>query len=358
MPELNCEQCNAHLVYQPGDHHLTCPYCQHEHVIEPPNKPTAIEENDVQAYLNDLELNVSQEQIRTIKCTGCGAETTLEDNLRSTFCPFCATPLVIEKAKDCQRIQPHYIVPFELNKNDAVTAYKKWIKSLWFAPNIIKKHAHQQTELKGVYLPFWTYDANTATNYNGMRGDYYYVSQSYINSKGERRTRRVRRTRWRPVSGNVRYFFDDILVAATRSLPTDKLEALEPWDLKNMCEYDPRYLVGFISEQYSISLQEGLVQGKAKMSEGIEQLVRHDIGGDEQRITQRNSHYSDLRFKHILLPLWVSSYRYKNKAYQFLINARTGEVQGQRPWSWVKIGLLILTVAVIIGGLFWYGKRG
>lgn len=354
--DLNCEQCSAHLLYQPGDKHLTCPYCQHEHEIDCADDTTVIKESDLESYLANAEKSAPRETIKTVQCTICSAETTIDENIQSSTCPFCASPILADAAIESRRIQPEYIVPFDLEKNQAETLYKDWIKSLWFAPNAIKKQSNNRTEMKGMYLPFWTYDANTATSYTGQRGDHYYVTQSYTNGKGRRSTRRVRKTRWYPVSGNVSHFFDDVLVAATRSLPTDKLEALEPWNLKNMREYDSRYLVGFITEQHSVSVQEGLASGKGKMNEHIDRLIRRNIGGDEQRISNRRSQYSNLHFKHILLPVWVSSYRFKEKVYQFLVNARTGEVQGQRPWSIVKIASLSLAIIALIAGLIWYGN--
>ena len=88
------------------------------------------------------------------------------------------------------------------------------------------------------------------------------------------------------------------------------------------------------------------------MDEGIRRLVRRDIGGDEQRITSVNTQHDNVTFKHILLPIWISAYRYKDRVYRFLINSRTGEVQGERPWSWVKIVLLVMAVLLLIIAFF------
>jgi hypothetical protein len=82
--------------------------------------------------------------------------------------------------------------------------------------------------------------------------------------------------------------------------------------------------------------------------------VRQDIAGDEQRIGNLNTDYNAITFKHILLPIWISAYQYNGKIYRFIINGRTGKLEGERPYSWIKIALTIVAVVAIIGGLFYY----
>ena len=87
------------------------------------------------------------------------------------------------------------------------------------------------------------------------------------------------------------------------------------------------------------------------MDNYITQLIKKDIGGDEQRIYSVNTKYNDITFKHVLLPIWISAYRFKNKVYRFLINGRTGEVQGERPWSVWKIIFFSLSIAAVVTGI-------
>jgi hypothetical protein len=125
---------------------------------------------------------------------------------------------------------------------------------------------------------------------------------------------------------------------------------LEPWNLSQLVPYNDKYLSGFRSESYQVDVTTGLKEGKDKMTPSIRATVRRDIGGDEQRVLTMNTSYSDITFKHILLPIWISSYRYKGKIYRFLINGQTGEVQGERPYSAIKIILaVLLVIAVIVG---------
>jgi hypothetical protein len=199
-----------------------------------------------------------------------------------------------------------------------------------------------------MYVPYWTYDADTISYYTGERGDDYWVTESYTtteNGKTVTKTRQVRKTRWHRVSGVVFNVFDDLLVLASEGLPTKCAEKLEPWDLENLVPFDDKYLAGFRAERYQVDLKEGFEKACGMMDDAIRTAIRRDIGGDHQRIHSVNTRRQHLTFKHLLLPVWLSAYRYGGKPYRFLVNGRTGEVQGERPWSVWKILLLVLGVA-------------
>jgi DNA-directed RNA polymerase subunit RPC12/RpoP len=352
-----CTNCGADLKYKPGTEHLICEYCGTTNEI--PKFDTEIEELDFHKYLQ--EKSDKEEQITSsyVKCSSCGASSTLEPNITSAQCPYCATPLVVEDAKEESVIRPKSLLPFKLDKNQAKEEFNKWVKKLWFAPNKLKKATLNFDHFKGIYIPYWTFDTDTSSKYLGQRGDHYYVNESYTtteNGKTVSKTRRVQKTRWSYRSGNVSKMFDDILTAATKSLPEKYIYELEPWDLENLVPFDKSYLSGFISEKYQIGLDEGFEIAKKIAEQEIRELVRRDIGGDEQRINSLNTKYNNITFKHLLLPVFVSAYKYKNKLYQFLVNGRTGEVQGQRPYSWVKITLAAVAVLAIIATIIFLTK--
>jgi hypothetical protein len=162
------------------------------------------------------------------------------------------------------------------------------------------------------------------------------------------RTRQVRRTRWWPVSGRVGNDFDDVMVLASRSLPPGYAEALEPWDLPDLVPYRDEYLSGFVAESYQIGLPEGFEIAKSIMAGTIRATIAGDIGGDHQRIHSVDTRYFNVTFKHALLPVWISAYRFHDRTFRFLVNARTGEVQGERPYSWVKITAAVLAAVIAI----------
>ncbi|MCL2641207.1 MAG: hypothetical protein FWD53_10210, partial [Phycisphaerales bacterium] len=227
-----------------------------------------------------------------------------------------------------------------------------WIHSRWFAPNDLK-HFANLGQLSGIYLPFWTYDSMTYTHYTGQRGDDYYVIETYRDSKGKTQTRHVRRTRWRYVSGEVGHFFDDVLVCASRSLPEKDVNKLEPWDLAALQNFDPRYLASFKTERYTVSLGEGFQKAQQIMAPEIRRLIQRNIGGDHQRIHSQRTQHVGVTYKHLLLPMWLAVYRYHNKTYRILVNARTAEVTGSRPYSFAKITTTILLALLALATIIW-----
>ena len=350
--QFECGQCGASLEFNPGVNQLTCPYCGHENPIAALD--VAVEEQDYHAALENLAVTEDMEERMEVKCGSCGASSTLGANVAADECPFCGTPIV--QAAVAKRVfKPAGLLSFKIRREDAQTAFRDWIHSLWFAPNALKQRAKQVERLQGVYMPYWTFDCQADTQYTGQRGEHYWVTETYtvnVNGRNQTQTRMVQKTRWYPASGRVRNGFDDVLVLASDSLPKEKTDALEPWDLSNISPYQDEYLSGFKAESYHVTLESGFEYAKYRMDPVIRDTIRHDIGGDVQLIHQVSTQYSRITFKHILLPIWISAYRYHNKIYRFLVNGRTGEVQGERPWSWIKIAFAVLVSAAAIGAMY------
>ncbi len=355
---MTCHDCGANLVYAPGTTALKCNYCGAENEIVA-EVETIIEENDFYTALQEVSSKTDMQTLQTVQCDSCGARTTLKPNIVSDECAFCGTPLVTSSPETVEVFQPKSLLPFHIDQKEAGKLFKDWVSSLWFAPNDLKKRAALTEKLKGMYIPYWTFDSETDSRYHGMRGDYYYTTERYTDSDGNAQTRQVRHTRWSPASGRIDHFFDDTLVLASHSLPRNYVDKLEPWDLEKLAGYDERYLSGFQTETYQIDLKSGFEVAKGKMKDQIRDLVSRDIGGDEQRIEDIQIDYNDITFKHILLPLWISAYRYQDKVFRFLVNARTGEVQGERPYSAIKIALAVIAALIVIGLFFFFtsGKR-
>jgi len=354
-----CTNCGAELKYKPGTTRIRCDYCDTENEI--PQIEVKIEELDFNDYLDKSSESSDKVTVHLVKCEQCGASSSVDPKIRSEYCPYCSAPLIISSAHDELMLQPKYILPFKLEKNEAQNLFTKWINKLWFAPNKLKKATLNFEHFKGVYIPYWTYDSDTESYYTGQRGTYYYVTETYsttVNGKSVTKTRQVRKTRWTSVSGQVSVMFDDVLIVASRSLPDEYVYALEPWDMNNLVPYDSKYLSGFVTEKYQVGLKEGFEPAKVKMDGAIRDEIRRDIGGDDQRILQVSTDYKNIKFKHILLPVYVSAYRYGEKLFRFLVNARTGEVQGERPLSWQKIAFASAVGILIIGVIIYFTYNG
>jgi len=295
-----------------------------------------------------------------VNCDGCGSVVVFEPPEVAGACSFCGAMIVAQPKAADPMIAPDAVLPVKVTKGAAQTEVRQWIASRWFAPNALQKMA-QQEGIAGVYLPFWTYAADTSSQYTGERGVHYWETEYFTvtDSNGNQRqeSRQVMRTAWSPARGHVARRFDDVLVPATKSVNEARLNALEPWDLPALCAYDPEYLAGFKAQRYQVELPAGFEKAKILMEHQIAQDVRGDIGGDEQRIDHVDTATSNETFRHLLLPVWIGAYRFQGKVFQVVVNARTGEVQGERPYSAMKIAMLVIGILILILVLWVVAQR-
>ncbi len=346
-----CQSCGANLLYEPKDGFLSCPYCGHKEAI--PTSADQVEERSYEQYLQVRPSQLEQLAVNAleVQCQSCGAMVTFTPPEVAGQCDFCGVQIVAQPKSADPVLAPEGVLPFRITQQQASSGLKQWLSSRWFAPNALK-HFAQPDAISGVYLPFWTYDAHTDSYYRGERGEYYYVTETYYERDAQgnqvQRTRQVRHTRWSDASGNVSRWFDDLLVPGTTSLPLERLDALEPWDLAELRPYNPAFLSGYKAQRYQVDLAQGFVRAKQIAAGVIESDVRNDIGGDEQRIHNISTHYSGITFKHLLLPVYAGAYRFNQKVFQIVINGRTGEIQGDRPYSFWKIALLVMALLFVV----------
>ncbi len=359
-----CEECGAALTYAPGEPVVRCGFCGATNEIEQADGPwggSAVSEQSLRDALSGQLNDAVYEETQTISCDNCGAEVEFDEKTHAGECLFCASPIVTETHSN-RHIKPKGVLPFELTERNAREAMNNWLGSLWFAPSGLGEYARAGRPMEGLYVPYWTYDAETQTEYRGKRGDVYYVTQRVsvmVDGKQQMQTRQVPKVRWSNAAGRVRRFFDDVLVIGSKSLPKKYADKLGPWDLSALKPYQSAYLAGFRAEAYTVPIEDGFAEARQIMDRVIERDVRFDIGGDKQQITSMSVRVSDETFKHILLPVWMAAYKYRGDTYRFIVNGRTGSVQGERPYSAWKIALAVvagLVVAGVVGFLVAQGK--
>lgn len=345
--QRKCNKCGGILVFSPAAGMLKCEYCG---ATEETQAGTAeVRENDYNYCVAHREQIESEQTLQAeVKCAQCGAVTTFPPDVSSFKCAFCGSPIVLDMAVQQRSWAPEYILPFKVDSKRCNELFARWIKSLWFLPNDMKQKTRSDERFKGVYLPYWTYDARTQTQYTGQRGEDRIVQTRGSDGKIHTRTE----VDWYAAGGNVKRDFDDVLVPASASLPAGIARVLTNWDKANYVPYDPIYVKGFITEIYKEDFVACYPKAQEQMKRIIEQDVRNDIGGDHQRIHSIDTAFDDVKFKHTLLPVWTSAFRYKDKSYVFAINGRTGQVFGQRPYSAGKIVLFVLLIVGILLLLF------
>lgn len=348
-----CPACGAELRFDPSSQGMLCAHCGYAEPVE--TGPRPLPEFDLRAAVENALPATAMEETRVARCDSCGAEVEYDAALHARECPFCAAPLVSGTGVS-RHIKPQAQLPFLLSEAEARAAMTRWLGRLWFAPSDLRRYARADRALSGIYAPFWTYDAATETVYAGARGDVRYETRHVpVTIDGRRRmqAQQVARVDWRPARGRVTREFDDVAVLGSTSLPKRYADAIGPWDLSALAPYDPRFLAGFRAEAYTVGVEDGYAEAKAVMNAVIEGDVRADIGGDQQRIDRVETKVGRLTFKHVLLPMWLAAFRYRGKSYRFVVNGRTGAVEGERPYSAVKIAVAVVVGLVLALAVAW-----
>ncbi|MGJ1268267.1 hypothetical protein ACR78F_11520 [Sphingobacterium spiritivorum] len=351
---FKCTGCSAPLAYKPGTDYLLCPYCGTRNTIAQnlENAPPLTFPIDYEHYIasiKDVNDNRYEELQEIAKCTNCGASTTLPSHVVAAKCAFCSSPLVIDHHTE-HIVRPQALVPFFIDNKLAYQQFKIWGGKRWFAPNDFKRifDTYSLNALKGVYIPFWVFNANTVTDYTGERGDHYYVERTVRDKDGNTTTVQDQRTRWRYASGRVSVTFKDITICASQSLSQASSDKLGPWHLDRLVPFNEQYISGFSAQTYQLDPQAAMAEAKAVMQYQIRGYIKDDIGGDEQRIDSADTYFSKEGIRYVLLPVWLTSYKYNGKYYQIMINAFSGKVYGDRPYStWKIVGAILLGIIIL-----------
>jgi len=356
---FSCENCGGVASFSPEDGVLKCEYCGWK-------KDLISNDQEIKEYdFNDAHPSENWGvEMTPYACMVCGGEIVVENTVTATVCAYCGASQIYPQKKEGM-IAPESLIPFQISKKQVQELFKKWLASRRFAPSALSQEA-RGSGILGIYLPHWTYDSHTSTNYSCEVGHYYEETETYTeeeNGKQVTKTRKVQKVRWSKASGYLEEFFDDVLVIASRKQMCSKIYGIYPFDFRALVPYRPEYLSGFMAERYQLSLKEGFDSAKNSMKFDIERLIekKEKQHADLVRDIQARTTFSDVKFKLILLPLWISSYTYQNKVYQYLVNGQTGSVSGEAPVSFWKITALVLFIVLgvlIVGGSVYFYSQG
>jgi DNA-directed RNA polymerase subunit RPC12/RpoP len=340
--KYHCPACGAEAYWNPAKSALVCPYCGTESpaTLQARTEATVIVEHDlVQALRNipDEARGWKAEKI-TVRCQSCRALSVLDPQKAGQRCEFCGSAQLVPYTETKDAFSPESLLPLRIAESQARDMIRAWYSRQWLAPNALGKRALTDT-VHGLYLPYWTFDANTYAQWTADSGTYYYTGS------GKNRQRHVR---WTPASGELTHVFDDHLVPASLGVDAARLRQIEPFPTDGLIPYDPGYLAGWTVERYQIDLIGAAQRSRAEMEAALRQMCASEVPGDTYRNLQVQSTFSEQKFKHILVPVWLLTYDYGTKHYQVVINGVTGRMAGGRPWSWIKIALLILLALIVL----------
>ena len=339
--DKKCPNCGATVVFDPATGGMHCEYCGYTCELPKADSENAICEMDFESALHTESYDWG-EQKKEVQCKQCGAVTVYDALETAAVCPFCGSTSVMPAANE-NTIAPGAVCPFAVTKDQAGESFTKWLKGKLFAPRKAKQSARPES-FTGVYLPYWTYDAQTTSNFTARAG----YDRTVKDKDGNRKTV----TDWRHVSGIYQEFFDDVTVMASKRQTDSGVRACEPFDFSKLVPYSPQVVAGFIAERYSIGLKEGWESAQktiqSRLHSDISSYVRRHWNASHADSVRFSTLYSNITYKYLLVPTWISSFKYKDKVYQFAVNGQTGKVGGKAPVSvWRVLIAIALGIALI-----------
>jgi len=349
--DFRCTNCGAAMTWDPAADALSCAYC--ESVVPVPRGEGSILERPLSAA-RELPRGFGRE-LRVSSCRNCGAKVTFDGASTSEVCVYCGSSSVLAQEANRNHLRPESIVPLDLSGDEVRARFREWTRKLWFRPNALKRL--DRLRAVGIYVPFWTYDCRVHSEWSADSGTYYYVTRTrtvMVDGKPRVQTYQERRVRWRPAWGEREDVYDDLLVAASRGLPQDSLRELGGFDVAGLMPYRPEYLAGWRAEEYEVDLEAGWDEALSRVEARQRSRCAGDVPGDTHRGLRVRNVVRDVRWKHVLLPIWSLQYGLGGKSFTVLVHGQTGRVVGDAPYSVWKIllavGLVLLVVLLLLFG--------
>jgi hypothetical protein len=359
MPEalaqkkFSCPACGGEAQWNPGKKALVCPFCGTTSPAQAELNAAGAEvivEHDLVAALRGIpdDRRGWQANKISVRCQSCQAISVFDAERVGQRCDFCGSTALVPYEEIKEAFRPESLLPMKVSETQVRDAIRRWYGSRWFAPNALRAAALTDT-VKGLYIPYWTFDAQVHADWTAESGYYYYETETYRDADGQTKTRQVQKIRWQPSSGSLNHFFDDELVPASRGVQSATLRRIEPFPTKELVPYQPGYLSGWVVERYQIDLLTAAGTAREEMDAEMQRLCGAQVPGDTYQNLQVATDYAGQTFKHILVPIWLLTYGYGPQTFQVLINGYTGAIAGRYPKSWVKITLAVLAVLLMIG---------
>lgn len=346
--DKKCPMCGGIMDFDPKVGMLHCPYCDYTEEIaaEEIEGETSAQEQDFLSAekTGNCDWGVAT---KTVQCKSCGGEMVYDAMQTAGECPYCGSNQVMEAATQ-DTLAPGGVCTFNIDVKTAASNFQKWISKKWFVPNACKTSA-KANEIHGIYLPYWTFDSQTVSEYSGEYG----IESQKKDSNGNTTTT----TDWYNCSGTYERFIDDEPVCGTKRYDASLLGGILPFDTANNKNYKPEYVAGFTSERYSIGLKDAWEKAKriisGKIKSGITQKIKEEKHADDVRNLRIKTTYNEIKYKYLLLPVWMSHFNYNGKVYNFMVNGQNGKVSGHAPLSAAKVAIAVL-IGIAAAGLLWF----
>ncbi len=356
LQEYKCPCCGAGITFDSGLQKLKCPYCDTEFDVE----TLAAYDEVLKQSESDFhwETNAGSEWtpgeaegMRIYACRSCGGEIVGDATTAATSCPFCGNPVVM-MPQFAGTLKPDLVIPFQLDKNAACEGFKKHLEGKRLLPKVFKDENHID-EVKGIYVPFWLFDADadadirykatrtrfwSDSRYNYTETSYYAVSRS----------------------GTVR--FSGVPVDGSRKMADDLMESLEPYDISKAVDFRTAYLAGYFADKYDVSAEDSVGRANERVKRSTEEAFAGTVTGYSSVVPESTSiRLSSGKTRYVLFPVWLLNTTWKGAKYVFAMNGQTGKFVGDLPldkaaknrWFW---GVAAGVAAIVLGLLYLFWK--
>lgn len=332
----SCPNCNAQLSYIPEKMSLHCEYCGYEEKL-------IGESSNLENVFNLLEIedNSWKDEVKVVRCENCGAENVISVYDIASECPFCGSSQIVQ-IDELPGKKPDRVIAFRISSDNSRELFSKWIKRKLYVPKKVKKDI-PSIKINGVYLPCWTYDANSISEYKGRLGKRYTVT---VGSGKNRRTET--RIRWFYIKGTEFVDFDDVITNAGNKINASELSSIEPFNTNESFVYEQKFLAGFSAEHYKINVQAGWKNVQPRMKNYIKTRILSHYHYDVVGYLNFEPVYKNITYKYVLLPIWIGAYSYNKKDFRFIVNGENGKITGKYPISAPKVIVTVLIIFIVL----------
>ena len=347
LKEYKCPSCGGTLEFNTAAQKMKCPYCDSEFDMdtlksldEDLNKVNSQDDLNWQEHEDKEWDDDEQNNLRTYVCKSCGGEIISDSNTVATSCPYCGNAVVMSN-NVTGNMKPDFVIPFKLDKKAAKNTLNKFVSGKRLVPKVFKDQNHID-EIKGIYVPFWLYDASVDAdiNYTATRiakwsdSSYHYT-----------------RTDFYSVSRGGSIEFDNVPVDGSSTMPDDLMESIEPFDFSEAVDFQTAYLAGYFADKYDVDAKQSISRANDRIKVSTEENFKNTVMG-YATVTTNNSYINLLNgdTKYALYPVWILNTSWNGQNYLFAMNGQTGKMVGDLPvdksafWRWFGILAAILSV--------------
>lgn len=345
IQEYKCPCCGGAIAFDSTLQKMKCPYCDTEFDIE----TLAHYDSELKKEQTDnMKWETSKKEewqdyetndLRSYVCKSCGGEITCDKNTVATSCPFCGNPVVMmEKLSGMQK--PNYVIPFKLDKKAAEAALKKHYEGKRLLPKIFKDENHIK-EVKGIYVPFWLFDADADVSmcYKATKtrmwsdSKYYYTETSFFS-----------------VYRNGKIGFERVPVDGSTKMPDDLMESLEPFDFSQAVDFQTAYLAGYLADKYDVNREQSVKRANERIRKSAERAFDETVRGYASVIKESGSiQLHNGQVKYALFPVWLLHTKWNGENYLFAMNGQNGKMIGDLPLDKSAYKKWLFGLTVLIG---------